>query len=230
MPGHFSLGYPGDVVYLWSEGPNQVVSATPVAEAQQRVFSSRYRPRPFTKIPASCLEMTTSVSEVETTSSRLGMLFMKTQKFGGIGVVAFVLALIGVVAFAQKGPTQEKKVEHMEHSEMMQACAKACSDCQRSCDLCVTHCAHLLAEGKKDHLTTLMTCQDCATVCSAAAQIVARGGPYSVLICECCAKSCEQCATACEKFHDDKHMKACAEECRKCAKACKMMVNHMASK
>jgi hypothetical protein len=94
--------------------------------------------------------------------------------------------------------------------------------------MCATHCAHRLHEGRKEHLTTLMTCQDCATVCSAAAQIVARGGPHSGPICECCAKVCDLCGTACEKFPDDEHMKACADECRKCEKACKAMDKHMA--
>ncbi len=88
----------------------------------------------------------------------------------------------------------------------------------------------MLHEGKKEHLTTLATCRDCATVCSAAAQIVARGGPFAGLICESCAKACGQCATACEAFPDDEHMKSCAEECRKCEKACKAMIEHMASK
>lgn len=117
---------------------------------------------------------------------------MKTRKIGGIGILALALAIVGLV-FAQEGQTQEKKVVHMEHNEMMQACAKACSDCQRACDTCSTHCTHMLHEGKKEHLKALTNCQDCATVCVAAAQIVARGGPHSVLISESCAKSCEQC-------------------------------------
>ena len=154
---------------------------------------------------------------------------MNSRKFGGIGV-ALVLAIGGIAAFAQPGRTQEKKVGHAEHDEMMQTCAKACSDCQRACDSCATHCAHLLREGTKEHLATVMSCQDCATVCVAAAQIVARGGPQSVLICECCAKACDQCGALCEKFPDDKHMKACAEECRKCEKACRAMAKHMAGK
>jgi hypothetical protein len=155
---------------------------------------------------------------------------MNTRKVGGIGLAALALAIGGLVALAQPGQSQEKNVAHSEHDKMMQACAKACSDCQRACDTCATHCAHLLHEGKKEHLTTVMSCQDCATVCAAAAQIVSRGGPHSVLICECCAKACDQCGAACEKFPDDKHMQACAEECRKCEKACKAMVKHMPGK
>jgi hypothetical protein len=152
---------------------------------------------------------------------------MKILMFGGIGVVALVFAFVGMMAFAQQGQTQEKKIDHMEHNEMMQACAKACSDCQRSCDTCATHCTHMLYEGKKDHLATLTACQDCATICSAASQIVARGGPFSNTICTACVEACAKCGKACEQFPHDEHMKACAEECRKCEASCKAMLKHM---
>jgi len=116
-----------------------------------------------------------------------------------------------------------------KHHAAYEACAKACSDCQRVCDMCTAHCTTMVADGKKEHLVSLKECQDCATICSAASQIVARGGPHSMLICDICMKACDQCAKACEKFPDDKHMKACAEECRKCQKACEVMVKHSAS-
>lgn len=147
---------------------------------------------------------------------------MNTRTCAGIGLAVF--ALVGVLGFAQSGRAQDNKVDHRERMEMMQTCARACTDCQRACDACAVHCLRLLLEGKKEHLTALTNCQDCATCCAAAAQIVSRDGPHSVLICECCAKACGQCAEACEAIPDDKHMKACAEECRKCEKACKAML------
>jgi len=159
-------------------------------------------------------------------------------KLAGSWTVA--LALIAVLAIAPAARTAEPKAEpakaepgkidHAEHDAMMMACAKACSDCQRMCDMCATHCAHMLAEGKKEHLATLATCQDCATICSAAACSTARGGPFSATICAACAECCAKCAKACEKHPDDKHMKMCAEECRKCEKACLDMVKHMGGK
>jgi len=153
---------------------------------------------------------------------------MKTRKFGGLAALA--LAIIGVVALAQPGQTQERKADHAEHNEMMQACAKACADCQRACDMCATHCAHLLAAGEKEHLAAMTNCQDCATCCAACAQICARGGPHSALMADCCATSCDQCAKACEAFPDDKELKTCAQECRKCEKACRTMAKHAASR
>jgi hypothetical protein len=69
-----------------------------------------------------------------------------------------------------------------------------------------------------------MTCQDCADVCAAASQIVARGGPFSKTICGSCAEACAACAKECEKYPNDVHMKECAEECRECEKSCRAMV------
>ncbi len=159
---------------------------------------------------------------------------MNRFKLAGSWMVA--LALIALLGMAPTVRTEEPKAqpakaeakaEHAEHDAMMVACAKACSDCQRMCDMCGTHCAHMLADGKKEHKTTLATCQDCSTICAAASQVVARGGPFAVTVCTACAECCAKCAKECEKFPDDKHMKMCAEECKKCEKACTDMVKHM---
>lgn len=140
------------------------------------------------------------------------------------------LAPASATALAQGKAKPEAVGHHAEHDEMLQACAKACSDCQRACDTCATHCAHLMAEGKKEHLTSLMTCRDCATICAAAAQIVAGGGPFSAIICDSCAAACVDCAKMCATYPDDKHMQVCADECRKCEKACRAMLKHLGSK
>jgi hypothetical protein len=103
-------------------------------------------------------------------------------------------------------------------------CAKACDDCARSCNLCSAHCATMLSEGKKEHLLTLRTCQDCATICSAAADVMARNGPFSDVMCVACAEACKRCGDACEKLGTDPIMKQCADECRKCEEACRKMV------
>ena len=135
---------------------------------------------------------------------------------------ALGLALIVALAFVVKLPAAQHE-DH--HGGPHDKCAKACSDCQRACDSCATHCARLLAAGKKDHLKTLATCQDCATHCSAAACIVSRKGPFTDLICKACMEACARCGKACAAFPDDKHMKQCAEECRRCEKACREMLD-----
>ena len=154
---------------------------------------------------------------------------MKNLKLGRISVLAFALAIGGMMTFPQVGKSQARP-GHKGHSETMQACAKACSDCQRQCDSCATHCGNQLAEGKKEHLMTLMTCQDCATVCAAAAQIVSRVGPFSEVICVSCADACSRCGKECQKFPADEHMKQCAEACRNCEKACREMAKELTLK
>jgi hypothetical protein len=84
----------------------------------------------------------------------------------------------------------------------------------------------MLAEGKKEHLETLKTCSDCATICSAASCVVAKAGPMSDLICTACAETCKRCGDACEKHAADPIMKQCATECRECEKACREMLKH----
>lgn len=143
------------------------------------------------------------------------------REFGLTGLSALALGALGGNLLAD-----DRAPHHAEHDSVLQACAKACSDCQRACNSCSTHCAHQVHAGHKEHITTLATCQDCADFCSAASQIVARGGPYSSLICQSCAEACAACAKACEKFPNDKHMADCAAECRKCEKACRDMVGH----
>ncbi len=156
---------------------------------------------------------------------------MTLIRFGSLSLASFAVTFIALGGFATEAQTQEKAdagkstaAEHSMDHTMMLACAKACSDCQRACDSCSTHCAHMLHEGKKTHFASLASCQDCATVCAAAAQITARGGPFSNVICTACADACGRCAKECEKFPDDAHMKACGQECRKCEKACRDML------
>ncbi len=138
------------------------------------------------------------------------------------------LALSGLAAalLLAVGAGADDKPAHDHHAGAFLDCAKACNDCQRECDSCARHCAGLVADGKKDHMTTLGTCTDCAEICSAAARITARQGPMSATVCEACAKACDSCGAACDKFKEDEHMKRCAETCAKCAKACREMLKH----
>lgn len=149
---------------------------------------------------------------------------MKRREFAVTGLSALALAGIEGSAFGQK--TAQKQAAHAHHAGhgKDEACAKACSDCQRMCDSCSTHCAQMIADGKHEHARTLATCQDCADVCAAASQIVSREGPFANAICKACADICAGCAEACEKVAHDDHMKRCAEECRRCEKACREMI------
>lgn len=154
---------------------------------------------------------------------------MGRREFGIAGVSALTMAAMGSRSVGQEQgaadkPTRKEKRQHRHNVKAYQDCAKACSDCQRECNACTTHCGHMLADGNERHLTTLESCQDCADICAVASQIVARGGPYSNLICEACAEACKKCAEECEKFPDDEHMTKCAKACRDCEKACRDML------
>jgi hypothetical protein len=136
------------------------------------------------------------------------------------GIAAALLMMTGPAV-----PAADEK--HDAHAAHFDACAKACYDCSRACEMCAHHCAHLVAEGKKEHMTTLGTCTDCSGFCILAGKIVSHRGPMSSQVCEACAKACDTCAGECEKFANDQHMKDCAKACRDCAKACREMLKHM---
>ena len=152
---------------------------------------------------------------------------MGRREFGLAGISAAALLAFQATGLAQAKKKKKGDSKAEGHHGMGAACAAACGACQRSCDSCATHCASLLAEGEKDHLESLQTCQDCASLCATAAQIVSRGGPFTDLVCTACAEACDRCANACEKKPDDEHMKRCAEECRKCEKECREMLKHV---
>jgi hypothetical protein len=93
---------------------------------------------------------------------------------------------------------------------------------------------HVGPEVALNILMIQKNCQDCATCCAAASQIISRGsegGPYSGLIAKCCSTACGRCATVCENCPEalDKGMKErlkqCAEECRKCERSLRHLEN-----
>lgn len=143
--------------------------------------------------------------------------------FGGFGILTFAIVLLG----SSRTVAVERADDHAAHFE---ACAKACTDCLRECEMCARYCAGMISMGHKDHLATLANCADCAEFCTAAAKITSRGGPLAAEICESCAKACDKCAEACEKHPNDEHMKRCAKECRACATACREMIKHAAQR
>jgi hypothetical protein len=157
---------------------------------------------------------------------------MIPQRAFGIVVAAIAAAFVSTPLATRAGAFQKDKSDAgpaHAHKEMFDRCAKACNDCQRICDACAAHCAHLIAKGKMEHMKTLRTCQDCAGICAMAAQIVARRGPFSDITCRCCAEACARCGKACAEHSGDQMMRACAEECRRCEEACRDMLKHIAS-
>jgi hypothetical protein len=144
----------------------------------------------------------------------------------------FGIAILGLgtwisLSSPEARSADEKTKGHEGHAAQFLTCAKACAACQVACDSCAAHCAGMVAEGNKRHMTTLRTCQDCADICRTAAASSARGGPFVKEICEACAKVCDGCGKACGQFPDDKHMSDCAKACKDCAAACREMLTHL---
>ncbi|MFO0808635.1 MAG: four-helix bundle copper-binding protein [Gemmataceae bacterium] len=141
--------------------------------------------------------------------------------FAAAAAIATFAIVNGLPLIAEE-PRGSKDGHHAAYME----CAKECGQCALACDACSAHCAMMVADGKKDHLKTLQTCQDCAAICGSAACITARTGPYSDLICTACAEACKRCGDACETQSHDAMMKKCADHCRQCEKACRDMLKH----
>lgn len=152
---------------------------------------------------------------------------MNRRHFSAAGAAAFAAGLAGVARGEHEhGKDADHVHAHDGLSAEMLACSAACSDCARECESCSTHCAKHVAEGHAKHLETLMTCRDCADLCSTAAKIVARGGPFAEITCKACADACKKCGDACGAFKDDEHMQQCAKACRTCEAACRAMLKN----
>jgi hypothetical protein len=143
-----------------------------------------------------------------------------------LGLLAAALLAGGATLTAgdKKDAGSKKRVEIP--TKAFDQCAKACGACAGECERCLHHCVKMLAAGKKDHERTLRSCADCAEICVAAARIMARRGPFSLLICEPCAQACARCAANCEQHASDPVMAACARACRDCEKACRDMLKY----
>jgi hypothetical protein len=142
------------------------------------------------------------------------------REFATTGLAAAAVLAAGDRAFGQSKPDTSSG-----HVGPFTKCAEACSACQRECDSCARHCATLIGQGDKHHMMTLATCLDCAVICTTAAQIVSREGPFSNLVCSTCADACRRCGDECQRHGgDDQIMARCAAECRRCETACREMV------
>ena len=100
-------------------------------------------------------------------------------------------------------------------------CIDDCYHCATTCNATVVHC---LEKGGKhaepQHIALML---DCAAICEAAADSMARNSSVHGQICSVCAEICRQCETDCRSFRDDAMMQECAELCRKCAESCDKM-------
>jgi len=106
----------------------------------------------------------------------------------------------------------------MNHQDF-QACIDACTACAQQCECNGSHCVM-----EKDKPECVITCNDCAVACWAAASAMSRHSDLSFDFCALCATACDACAKECSK-HSNQHCKKCAEACLACAKECRAMAH-----
>ena len=144
---------------------------------------------------------------------------------GIVAVVATLALAAGLFAADdKKHATHTTTADTGQHAEL-EKCIKACTDCAKECESCFNYCTEMVAKGEKMHATTVRTCNDCGELCSVAAKLMSRHGPFMVPACEACIKACDGCGKECDKHgsHDQK-MAKCAKACKDCAQACRDMV------
>jgi hypothetical protein len=104
-------------------------------------------------------------------------------------------------------------------SDETRATIEACLECHNICyAMLMTHCIETGgAHVRPQHVRLMM---DCADICAAAANAMARKSQFHRQLCALCAEVCEACADDCEKLDG---MEACVKTCRLCAQACRHM-------
>lgn len=111
----------------------------------------------------------------------------------------------------------------MNKSEMnnLQACIEACEEAIHANQACA---AADIREGSESQCALINL--DCADICIATMNAVARGSERHGDFCKLCAHICRQCAIACAA-HAKKHAHcaACQAACEKCAAECDKCAN-----
>lgn len=135
------------------------------------------------------------------------------------------LLAIGGMALASSGLGATAYAAHHEGGHAKNpwaAVVEAAADCVGKGDVCVAHCAEMLAQGKKDMGECNKKAHQMLAMCKAMRSLAAQQSPLAKDIAQACIKACEECAEACKphaKMHAD--CKACMDACNECAKACR---------
>ena len=105
----------------------------------------------------------------------------------------------------------------MSGSEManVQSCIAACPEALRACQACV---AGDLRDGSIDCIPVNL---DCADICAATLNALARGSAHHGDFCALCAHVCRACAAKCAQHAAmHKHCSECQAACERCAAEC----------
>ena len=97
----------------------------------------------------------------------------------------------------------------------IQACIAACEDALRACQACA---AADIREGMNDCALINL---DCADICTATLNVLARGSAHHGDFCALCAHICRTCAAQCAQHAAmHQHCADCQAACERCAAEC----------
>jgi hypothetical protein len=106
-------------------------------------------------------------------------------------------------------------------NEDTRRCAQACADCHQYCIETIVFCRQRGgAHAEACHLRMLL---DCAELCQTTTDFTLRGSDLCPMLWAICAEAADRCALSCDRFGDDRQMRACAAASRRCAITCREM-------
>lgn len=143
----------------------------------------------------------------------------------GVGVVAApALKMNGWIASASAA---EKKPAESSQNKLMAEVARAASECIRTGEACVAHCAREFSSGNSEMAKCNQKVHEMLAVCRAMASLASLESDKAVKLAALCASACRECADACaehrEHFAHGMHLacKDCMEACLIMEKLCK---------
>lgn len=157
-----------------------------------------------------------------------------------LGTSAAGLAAVGTgwLAASVAAAQDPKREDHQhaqphagdeKHSQVMDACAKACGNAIAHCTEAILQCEDAEKEKAAAHAHALRMVIDCQAICSLTSDFAARHSPVAGPMHAACAEICNMCAEACARVGDSEVMKDCAEKCRECAAHCEEMKGQKAA-
>jgi hypothetical protein len=113
--------------------------------------------------------------------------------------------------------------ENSSHRKTFTGVLNTVQDCVEMCERMST--SLLRAEDVDSRVYQLKLLRDCADICTAACQFMARNSHFSNAIAQLCAFICETCGNECLKFQDQESQ-FCGYTCLHCAKECRALLGY----
>jgi hypothetical protein len=117
-----------------------------------------------------------------------------------------------------RGTVSRRAVMQHDMTQTMHRCVEACNACRVQCLVNVAHGAE--SGGALAAATHLQALLDCAALCTATVDLLARGSARHRELCRLCADVCRACEVSCRGMPEGSTVARCAEVFRTCAEAC----------